>query len=677
MSANTTVYTGIWTNWAKGVVSGVTLTLPVRDGGILIAVLALFVQLSSGQSWSIICYIAHQIRTHPEARHGLFHQQQATLRNNSSDIRTLWKLINLGWTWRSHDIKSVRKSTPLVITGLLHLLLFGAAGVFSSHLATLGNEVLLAPSQSCGIWLETASIDNYTNFVESNSFFIYTQDSVRSSNQYVQDCLTQPGTLPECKTFKKTHLNWTSNIDAQCPFASDLCLGLVNNSLHFDTGLIDSREDLGINSDDKNRVQYRKTATCSPISTQGYVLPYNSSQGNQSLTTYAAYYGPNLLQPSDWETDGQIINATYVTSNFEPYVSGYDASSAPAYRVAVEWAYPTSGDRGFVAIPPLQVANSSITLVFAASGTEYIGPSDDLWLPAHQLSPSGIYGTSNESVFLTDNALNVLACTEQHQFCNPSLLSNQSQRCTSLQSIDRLVTDDSLSPEEQVLGPLFHTQYQRSIVAIIRNAALMSSWSYIVESLESSLLADNLASAGISLPLASNQWTIETENWFAISMASMQRYVVNTGTGPPGIDAQYTYGVANHDPGLQEYCKNQIIQRQGFTNFSVLAIALIFTLGGTIICVSLFLEKFVGYLQVRFKRGLYSQVRWQLDSTLQLQRMAFEEVGLGTWTGGADDVPVTEKREQFAPATEWDDWHPSIRGKSATTETSICSSIGI
>jgi hypothetical protein len=341
-----------------------------------------------------------------------------------------------------------------------------------------------------------------------------------------------------------------------------------------------------------------------------------------------------------------------------------DSSCLVDDSFSVEWAYPYLEENGFVAIPPLYHQNSSTTLVFAASGTAYTSPSDDLWLPAHQPSPAGLYSTgfdnAADTVFLADNALNVLACTEQHQFCNPSPLSNQSQHCTSLQSIDRFIIDDSLSPEEQLLDPLFDTSYQRSIMAIIRNAALMSSWSYIVENLESALLADSLASGGISLPLASNQWTIETENWFAISMANMQRYVVNT-AAPPGAAAQYTYGLADSDAGLQEYCKNQIIQRQDFTNFSVLAIGLIFGFGGTIICVSLFLENLVSYLQLRFKRGLYHQVRWQLDSTLQLQRMAFEEAGLGTWSGGADDVPVTEKGDRFAPAPEWDYWHPSIR----------------
>lgn len=68
--------------------------------------------------------------------------------------------------------------------------------------------------------------------------------------------------------------------------------------------------------------------------------------------------------------------------------------------------------------------------------------------------------------------------------------------------------------------------------------------------------------------------------------------------------------------------------------------------------------------------GRYRQVRWQLDPALQLQRMAFEETGLGTWKRGAEEVPVTEKGEAFKMPEEWDVWHPSIRGKAvARVET--------
>jgi hypothetical protein len=44
-----------------------------------------------------------------------------------------------------------------------------------------------------------------------------------------------------------------------------------------------------------------------------------------------------------------------------------------------------------------------------------------------------------------------------------------------------------------------------------------------------------------------------------------------------------------------------------------------------------------------------------MDSTLHLQRMAFEEAGLGTWKKGVDDVPVTETGEEFAREMEWED----------------------
>lgn len=49
MATNSTVYTGVWINWSKGPVLGSTLTMSVRNGGIMIAVLALFVQLAGGQ----------------------------------------------------------------------------------------------------------------------------------------------------------------------------------------------------------------------------------------------------------------------------------------------------------------------------------------------------------------------------------------------------------------------------------------------------------------------------------------------------------------------------------------------------------------------------------------------------------------------------------------------------
>ncbi|CZR69594.1 uncharacterized protein PAC_19494 [Phialocephala subalpina] len=610
MSVNNAVYVGVWTNWSKGSAIGSTLTLPVRDGSVLIAVLALFIQLAGGQSWSIICFIAHQLRTSRDAKDGLYHQQQAALRNNTSDFGTIWRLSKIGWAWRKQGIKSRRKSLFLVLTGLFHLLAFGAAGAFSSHITTRGNEVLLAPNPSCGFWVDHGTVTNETNLADNIAHGVFSKNSIRSSNQNIKDCLT---------------LNWTATTDAPCPFESRMCLGPENSSLRLDTWFIDSRDDLGINGQDSQRVRYRKSATCSPITTQDYIVTSNvTTSKNVTFTAYAAFYGRNNIISSNAIGAGPINNATYVTSNFQNFEFLYDSIVASPYRIDTEVSYPTLPNYGFTPIPGLLGPGRSITIVFAMFNGLYSGPSDDLWLPAHK------------------PFINVLACTEQHQFCNPSPTFNGSQRCTPLQSIDQYELNGLIESQPGAPPSILDNQFQRAIAKIIRTAAYGSSWYFTITNLESSLLANDLAAQKSSLPLAVNQWVLEAQNWFSIGVANLQRMVVDVATGPPGANARFTKGQADSDAGLKQYCGNQVIQREDFTNFSVLAIWLIFALGGMVIIISLFLE-------------------WL--------RMAYEEVGLGRWSRGAEDVPITERGEEFAMAEEWDEWHPSIRGKFVPTRS--------
>jgi hypothetical protein len=337
MSQNGTIYVGVWTNWSEGAILGSTLTLTGRDGAILVAVLALFIQLSGGQSWSIICFIAHQIRTTTEAKDGIYYQQQATLRNNSSDVGTIWQLAKVAWFWRFHEISSLRKSFSLILTGLFHLLAFGVMSIFSAHITTLGNDVLLARSPSCGIWGEGANLTaNHSIQDAAPAYGVDMKSLVQSSQEYVQRCLTEQEILPECNKFKRLQLNWTSTTDAPCPFGNGICLGPANSSLSFDTGLIDSRDDLGINGNDRNRVQYRKIATCSPLKTEGFVFATNSTSSSTGpvLVETGAFYGPNLgIPPEQSGAGGGFTNATYVTTNFLDFQIAYDAQAASRYTV--------------------------------------------------------------------------------------------------------------------------------------------------------------------------------------------------------------------------------------------------------------------------------------------------------------------------------------------------------
>ncbi|CZR65839.1 uncharacterized protein PAC_15739 [Phialocephala subalpina] len=183
--------------------------------------------------------------------------------------------------------------------------------------------------------------------------------------------------------------------------------------------------------------------------------------------------------------------------------------------------------------------------------------------------------------------------------------------------------------------------------------------------MSSPLLARDLVSYGTSSTIPSDKWILEATNWFAIGMNLIQRYVSEVATGPPGQLGKYTANAAANETGVQWHCQNFIMRDNAYTSFSVLAMSLILGFGGLVICSSLYLETIVGWIRKRSKskRGLYRRMYWRLNSALQLQRMAFEEAGLGTWERCDEDIPVTSTDgEKMQVASEWDEWHPSIRG---------------
>lgn len=116
---------------------------------------------------------------------------------------------------------------------------------------------------------------------------------------------------------------------------------------------------------------------------------------------------------------------------------------------------------------------------------------------------------------------------------------------------------------------------------------------------------------------------------------------------------------------MQWYCNNQIVRNNAYTSFSVLALSLILGFGGFAILSSLWLETIVGWIQTRVNRGTYQKLSWNLDGALQLQRMAFEEAGLGTWKNCASEIPLLESTEMIK-LPEWDALHPTIRGGNGT-----------
>jgi hypothetical protein len=289
----------IGTNWSRGLIYGATLTLPSPNANILIAALALFVGFTGAKSWSILCFVAHQFGVTRRPRDGVYHQLQATLRNNGSDLGTVWEVMNIAWSWSlAPRSRSFRKVFGILFIGLLHFVLFAAAGLLASRLITLGDEVLVQ-SANCGEWLP----DNISNSSDPERalFDWATWQTVNAdlAGQYFRDCLsgsqqsTEVQSSPECNFFKTIELPYVTTYSVPCPFSEEMCLGPINNSVTFDTGLLDSCIHLGINAEMKNRVQLRKAMSCSPIATQGFVQDGNATLLNGHLVNFTAvFYGP-------------------------------------------------------------------------------------------------------------------------------------------------------------------------------------------------------------------------------------------------------------------------------------------------------------------------------------------------------------------------------------------------
>jgi hypothetical protein len=136
-------------------------------------------------------FITHQTRATTQAQDALFHQQQATLRNDNSDLGTIWILSRLAYTWRSRSPKTFRKSMLIILMGSLHLIDFSAASVLASRITTTNEEVLIARNTFCGPWTTREGHD-LTELQQSLLEEDYETSTMQSVNEYVQSCLTEP-----------------------------------------------------------------------------------------------------------------------------------------------------------------------------------------------------------------------------------------------------------------------------------------------------------------------------------------------------------------------------------------------------------------------------------------------------------------------------------------------------
>ncbi|KAF2191705.1 hypothetical protein K469DRAFT_654829 [Zopfia rhizophila CBS 207.26] len=613
---NYDVHLGFWINWSRGKIQGATLTLTRQNGGLLIAFLALFVATAGKSLWRIICFILHDFFSTPTTpRDGLYHQRQAILRNSDTAELGTWHLTKtmLVWSRKKSARQSFRRLAPIIVLGFIISVSFTVAGIFSSHVTTDdANEVLLS-GKNCGI----IDLDSDNPEVYAQEVIPYMAQQIKSSLNYAIQCYTNESNAEDCHPYVKPRLPLTVTRNAPCPFKGDICQFQKEN-LILDTGYINSHNDLGINYPNKDRFLLRSIHHCAPLKTNGFSETYDSEDrsnegvkvpvmrlnyGALSGVSFKAYRNYTYQMPlnySQMNLEGWVNRGAPNTD----YLFGFVLRTI-SFSGTTEQA---SDNSQFMPIPQLQRSDSDTLLLFLSAPTVlFMQQVDD---PCGQYDDKNIY-----KVWL-----------------------NGAQR-------------DTISWASKVIYG-----YHRLINTIVDVAG--------AESLIARYSLKGLFQASIP----KNQWQIELENLVSTSLASLQGSFVEAARGQSksGLSNAFVRPGQNESAALK-VCRSQKIISTRFSSFNVLGLAIILVIGSIFVCLDISLEPIIRYAQtrqfhssknkledaesspgnnneaaaIRRQSKPYKRYEWNATSTLQLQRLAHEAIGCGTWSRVTSETPIT------------------------------------
>ncbi|KAL9112134.1 MAG: hypothetical protein Q9227_003511 [Pyrenula ochraceoflavens] len=432
-----------------------------------------------------------------------------------------------------------------------------------------------------------------------------------------------------------------------------ICLRKFTN-LRIDTGLLDSHYHFGINSEPQNRFSYRRITECAPLRTDGYSLLNTSAPLFSSQNASVDFVYGGHISPLGDSADG--VNLTYRIPISSPtfYVTDADYTlecvifwimSTSANVTSTEFYQPGSlGGSTFRPIPELRQEDALTALFFLSAGNvQFLEPVDDDWYSAHKSGPPWQGSDGSFQVYYSDHTANVLGCVVRRQVCNPV-----SSKCSPLTY--EMPSNMTWNSKEQ------ENTYQFWLKSVVSQSLSTLDIPEILHL--SALTARSNFWQGVQGYLPPDQWQEEVISWESISLADLQRAAVEAVTGPS--DSSVQQYLQKNVTGNKDFCVDQKIRSTAYTNFSVLGLTITLAVGGLFIVLSEIIEPLCGFLKRRNKRYAYKRLEWVTNETLQLQRMVYEKLGLGTWSGASSKVPVTKKNEKLGILDVSNEEHPYI-----------------
>lgn len=646
------VFRGFWTNWEDGKVRGATLTLPQTQGLILVSFLTLFVQFSGVCFWRVICFMLHQIRSTTEAKDGLYHQQQAILRNGITAPYVLWSLIQMAMAWKGKVSSALKHSSGLLSFTIIHILFFAAAGLFSSQVTSTGANAALVRSDKCGFPQEVPNLHDAepskmspATLLDLNTAALLGRITLFKSSSYVRTCFTDTSNTgtATCDVYAQPYLHGigASNVlNASCPFGGGACR--TPFAARYDSGFLHSGDDLGINIPDSHSLSFRRVTTCAPIKgDEKYATDWihnvpESLVGNTTTSVKYYEFGRSLSREPQCEATTQLLNNTaFCISKYQQAIGreAYTIYSNTAY-----YNYPNASD--FDPIPDFRVKNADVTIAGIMNKANYAGNVTDPLFEA--LVPSS---RSNQFYTPSQN-MSFLGCTEQYQLCNTK--DPKDGKCTELtglygvsQAIER--------------GDLPLSSLQRAVYKVMWKAAWAMSHQWAFRVLDRNvLLAQDWVLTSRSLSssqLPPNQWEIESHNLHNLSLAVFQRRV-NEYARPENFPIRPTVSSwdlikEENDPDLRALCGAQRIRSTSHYSVNVLGMGVILIVGGILVVLDWTIVSQVFWFRSYTNAPASKKFEWTSTGTLQLLRQALQP-RVGPWNTNNYEFPTLVARgEKF------------------------------
>lgn len=294
--------------------------------------------------------------------------------------------------------------------------------------------------------------------------------------------------------------------------------------------------------------------------------------------------------------------------------------------------YPTNPTlSGFYPISDFAQNFSDVTLITMANNVSYFTQVDDPFFFAN--TSRMLYAPQPVPFVISYYPATVLGCTEQYQICSPN-------NCTSLAGLYQV--------QDQVQN-LKLEGVSAAIASVLLQAALRMQMNWAVELLDDEVLlakSNLITENGISSPLPNNQWMFEVENIHNISLAILQRHVVDY-VLPPPIDVDVglpltQFIVPFNSTDNKALCQKQLVRSSLYQSFNFGGVLILIFISLLLIALKFTIPSIVGRLQAYSGRALSKRLNWNQSNAFILQKAAFEARGVGPWHVKWGNIPVTE-----------------------------------